>query len=86
LVIPEQAVMIRGDEHYVFVAEDGVARRVSVNLGSRMPGFVEVSDGLSPGDPVIVTGQDRLSSGDRVRVLEDDKAIPENRFITARES
>lgn len=86
LVIPEQAVMIRGDEQYVFVADDGVARRVSVNLGSRMPGFVEVSKGLSQEDPVIVTGQDRLSSGDRVRVLGDDKAIPENRFITARES
>ena len=86
LVIPEQAVMIRGDEQYVFVAEDGAARRVSVNLGSRMPGFVEVSKGLSQDDPVIVTGQDRLSSGDRVRVLENDKAIPENRFISARES
>lgn len=86
LVIPEQAVMIRGDEHYVFVAEDGVARRVSVDLGSRMPGFVEVSSGLNEDDPVIVTGQDRLSSGDRIRLLQDDNAIPENRFITDRES
>ncbi|MBC7182963.1 MAG: efflux RND transporter periplasmic adaptor subunit, partial [Marinobacter sp.] len=41
LVIPEQAVMIRGDEKYVFVAEDGIARRMSVILGSRMPGRVE---------------------------------------------
>ncbi len=86
LVIPEQAVMIRGDEQYVFVAEDGVARRVSVSLGSRMPGLVEIAAGLQQDDSVIVTGQDRLSSGDRIRVLEDDKAIPENRFVTARES
>ncbi|MDY6841139.1 MAG: efflux RND transporter periplasmic adaptor subunit [Pseudomonadota bacterium] len=86
LVIPEQAVMIRGDEHYVFVAEDGVARRISVNLGSRMPGLVEIAKGLSQDDPVIVTRQDRLSSGERIRVLDDDKAIPENRFIMARES
>ena len=86
LVIPEQAIMIRGDEQYVFVAEDGVARRVSVNLGSRMPGFVEVSSGLGQNDSVIVTGQDRLSNGDRIRVLEDDDVIPENRFVTTRES
>ncbi|AXS83791.1 efflux RND transporter periplasmic adaptor subunit [Marinobacter sp. Arc7-DN-1] len=86
LVIPEQAVMVRGDEQYVFVAEDGVARRVSVILGSRMPGLVEIASGLGEDDPVIVTGQDRLSSGDRIRVLEDDKAIPDNRFVTARES
>lgn len=86
LVIPEQAVMVRGDEQYVFVAEDGVARRTSVTLGSRMPGLVEVASGLGPEDAVIVTGQDRLSSGDRIRVLDSDSAIPENRFVSARES
>ncbi|KPP96744.1 efflux RND transporter periplasmic adaptor subunit [Marinobacter sp. HL-58] len=86
LVIPEQAVMIRGDDKYVFIAEDGVARRVSVTLGSRSPGIVEVSDGLSQDDRVIITGQDRLSSGDRIDVVDDDKAIPDNRFASSRES
>jgi membrane fusion protein (multidrug efflux system) len=86
LVIPEQAVLVRGDETFVFVARDGVARRTSVTLGSRKPGLVEVVSGLAPDDPVIVTGQDRLSSGDRIRVLEGDNAIPPNRFDPARES
>ncbi len=86
LVVPEQAVMLRGDQKYVFVADDGVARRVSVQTGSRMPGMVEIVDGLSEEDQVIVTGQDRLSTGDRIRLLESDLAIPENRFITSRES
>ncbi|AMQ89155.1 efflux RND transporter periplasmic adaptor subunit [Marinobacter sp. LQ44] len=86
LVIPEQAVMIRGDQKYVFVAEDGAARRVSVRTGSRMPGMVEVVEGLSADDQVVVTGQDRLSTGDRLRLLESDLAIPDNRFISSRES
>ncbi|MDK8462481.1 efflux RND transporter periplasmic adaptor subunit [Marinobacter sp. SS13-12] len=86
LVIPEQAVMIRGADKYVFIAEDGVARRVSVSLGSRSPGWVEVSEGLSREDRVIITGQDRLSSGDRIDVVDDDKAIPDNRFANSRES
>lgn len=86
LVIPEQAVMIRGDEKYVFVAEDGAARRVSVQLGSRMPGRVEVVSGVQPDDDVIVTGQDRLSSGDRIRILDSENVIPKNRFVSARES
>lgn len=86
LVIPEQAVMIRGDDKYVFIAEDGVARRISVSLGSRSPGWVEVSDGLSEDDQVIITGQDRLSSGDRINVVDDDKAIPDNRFASSPES
>ncbi|MGM0768325.1 MAG: efflux RND transporter periplasmic adaptor subunit [Pseudomonadota bacterium] len=86
LVIPEQAVLLRGADKYVFIAEDGKARRVSVTLGSRKPGLVEVADGLTVDDPVIITGQDRLSSGDRIDVVEDDKAIPENRFATSLES
>jgi len=86
LVVPEQAVMVRGDEQYVFVAEDGVARRVSVVLGSRMPGRVEIARGLTAEDHVVVTGQDRLSSGERVRVIDDENAIPDNRFTSALES
>ncbi|WP_417543581.1 efflux RND transporter periplasmic adaptor subunit [Marinobacter sp.] len=80
LLIPEQAVMIRGEEKYVFVAEDGIARRLSVVLGSRTPGLVEVAEGLTLEDRVIVTGQDRLSSGNRIRVVDEDNAIPDNRF------
>lgn len=86
LIIPEQAVMIRGDETYVFVALDGSAKRVSVELGSRSPGIVEVVSGLALEDQVIITGQDRLSSGDRIDVVEDTAAIPDNRFVDARES
>lgn len=86
MVIPEQAVLIRGADKYVFVAEDGKARRVSVTLGSRTPGLVEVVEGLSPDDQVIITGQDRLSSGDRIEVVEDDSAIPDNRFAAGLES
>ncbi|RMJ02910.1 Multidrug resistance protein MdtA precursor [Marinobacter litoralis] len=86
LVVPEQAVMVRGDEKYVFLAEDGLARRVSVQIGNRMPGWVEIKEGLSPEDAVVVTGQDRLSSGNRIRVLESDRSIPENRFESVRES
>lgn len=85
LVVPEQAVMVRGDEKYVFVAEDGIARRVSITLGSRMPGHVEIANGLTPEDAVVVTGQDRLSSGDRIRVIDDENAIPDNRFTSVLE-
>lgn len=86
LVVPEQALMVRGDEQYVFVAEDGIARRVSVTLGSRMPGRVEIANGLTAEDAVVVTGQDRLSSGNRIRVIDDENAIPDNRFTSTQES
>ena len=86
LLIPEQAVMLRGSQKYVFVADDDLARRVSVTTGSRMPGWVEVTQGLELEDQVVVTGQDRLSTGDPIRPTEDSRAIPENRFTGSAES
>lgn len=86
LIVPEQAVMLRGDETYVFVAEDGFAKRTSVTLGSRSPGVVEIVSGLTLEDQVVVTGQDRLSSGDRIEVVEDATAVPDNRFAAVRGS
>jgi membrane fusion protein (multidrug efflux system) len=86
LVIPEQAVLLRGDNKYVFINKDGVARRVSVVLGTRMPGLVEVVRGVSESDQVIVTGQDRLSSGDRIEVRSGEGAVPDNRFAQSPES
>lgn len=86
LVIPEQAVIIRGDETYVFVAEEGAARRVTIQTGARLPGRVEVTDGLGEQQAVVITGQDRLSSGDPVRITEDGSSIPDNRFTGSSES
>lgn len=86
LVIPEQAVIIRGDETYVFVAEDGAARRVTIQTAARLPGWVEVTGGLDEQQAVVITGQDRLSSGDPVRITDDDGSVPDNRFTGPAES
>ncbi|SFL93353.1 efflux RND transporter periplasmic adaptor subunit [Marinobacter zhejiangensis] len=75
LVIPEQAILMRGADSFVFVVEDGVAKRTRVTLGSREPGLVEIQSGLSADDAVVVTGQDRLSNGESVQVSTDDEAM-----------
>lgn len=75
LIIPEQAVMTRGDNQYVFVAVDGQARRQTLKLGTRSPGRVEVVSGLTEEDAVVITGQDRLSSGDPLDVVKSDNAL-----------
>lgn len=78
LVVPEQAVLLQGNERYLFVVtEEGKAERRSVALGSREPGVVEILSGIDARDRVVITAQDRLSSGDEVQILEGAKdAIP----------
>ncbi len=84
LVIPEQAVLVQGSKAFVFVADEGAARRIEVELGSREPGVVEITKGVSSTDSIIVTGQDRLSSGDKVAIMEDDNALVTSESTTTR--
>lgn len=71
LLIPEQALMQAGDERYVYTVVDGKAKRVVVKTGTRVPGKVQVVEGLKAGDVVITAGQSKpmMHEGMAVMVL-----------------
>jgi membrane fusion protein (multidrug efflux system) len=60
LVIPEQAVVSRASEHFVWLLQETQATRVPVQLGARIPGWVEVTAGLEAGQQVVYEGVARL--------------------------
>lgn len=70
MVIPEMAVVPDGVGKMIYVAENGKARRVAVELGKRLPGKVEVVGGLKPGMQIITAGQMRLRDGSTISVKE----------------
>ncbi len=63
LVIPESAVVPDGNAKAVYVVENGKAKLSRVKLGKRLPGRVEVAEGLAPGQRIVTTGQIRLRDG-----------------------
>jgi len=63
LLIPEAALVPEGDRQFVFVEREGTARRVEVAIGRRMPGEVEILQGLEPGDRVVVEGTQKVVDG-----------------------
>lgn len=73
LLIPEGAVVQRGAKSFVFVIAEGsdgsVARQQEITLGSRIPGKVEVTEGLAEGDLVVVHGLMQIRPGQAVKVL-----------------
>lgn len=71
LLVPEESLISRSTDHYVWRVDGGTATRVFVEIGDRRPGWVEVTAGLQAGDLVVRDGVARLrgNSGD-VRVLE----------------
>lgn len=63
VVVPEDAVQPMQGANLMWVVIDGKATRRQVELGVRMPGFVEITSGVEPGEMVVVGGQERLSEG-----------------------
>jgi membrane fusion protein (multidrug efflux system) len=69
VLVPEEAVTPIGADLFVWVAEDGKARRVKVEPGLRTEGLAEVRGDLKPGDLVVTAGQQRLMrDGQEVKV------------------
>ncbi|MCL2329211.1 MAG: efflux RND transporter periplasmic adaptor subunit [Bacteroidetes bacterium] len=65
-VVPYQAVLkLQGsNERYVFINNNGVAKRVSVQLGQRFDDKTEIiSDEIRDGDEIVVLGQAKLVDG-----------------------
>ncbi|MDT0617458.1 efflux RND transporter periplasmic adaptor subunit [Salinisphaera sp. P385] len=58
LMVPEGAVLVAGESRVVFkdLGEDGKLKPVRVKTGQRVDGWVEIRQGLDPGDDVITSG------------------------------
>lgn len=72
LLVDASAVFQRHQSHYVYVVEEGVARRRPVQVGERRDERVELTSGVQPGDQVIVEGQERVVPERPVLIVEPD--------------
>ncbi|MFP4374501.1 MAG: efflux RND transporter periplasmic adaptor subunit [Spirochaetaceae bacterium] len=82
LLVPSQAVVRNGEDTFVFVAADGVARRTRVEAGRRMGARTEITDGLSEGDVVVTTGTSGLRDGDAIRATVREDATASGAEVT----
>jgi membrane fusion protein (multidrug efflux system) len=81
LVVPEEALVPLGDKQYLFKVVDGpdgtkLAKRLEARIGHRVPGKVEVLEGVAAGDMIVVAGQARLLRGDLLPVRIVDLGGP----------
>ena len=77
IVIPRDALVLDSLGDTVFVKSGGEAERHEVRLGLRSENLVEVVEGLTEGDLLIVVGQDGLADGTPVSVIGDEPPTPE---------
>jgi RND family efflux transporter MFP subunit len=86
LLIPKEAVLYReqylentanskteiGQVNYVFVVEDGTAHMRKVSLGHESDTMVEICDGVTMGEHVVIRGLNQLNDGNRVTVVKGE--------------
>ncbi len=63
VVVPEDAILPLSGADLVWVVSEGTASRRQVELGVRIPGFVEIISGVDAEEQVVVGGLERLSEG-----------------------
>lgn len=73
VTVPEQSIMPRGDDQYVFTIVDGKVKLTKVTVGIRRDGRVEIIAGLAKDDIVVTAGHLKIRDGSAVTVIDDGK-------------
>ena len=77
IVVPYYSVISRNNEQYVYVEEDGVAKKRAIRLGVMEKWLVEVVEGLKSGDHLIVEGHRDVEDGQPVKVVKAAREMKE---------
>ena len=70
LAVPLYAVISRDNKHFLFLEEDNEARLQEVGLGILDGWQIQITEGLVPGQHVIVVGQRSVDTDQRLNVVK----------------
>ncbi len=70
LAIPLYAVISRDNKHFIFLEEDNIAEFQEVRLGILDGWQIQITEGLEPGQRVIVVGQRSVDTGQKLNVVK----------------
>ena len=72
LTVPRDALVLRPEGQSVFVIDaNNVAQQISVTVGVGQGERIEVRGDVSPGDKVVIRGNERLQPGQTVTEMDD---------------
>jgi membrane fusion protein, multidrug efflux system len=70
VVIPLNSVQRSETGNYVFVNQNGTAKKKNVKLGATYGGQIEILSGLANGDQLITAGGSEVQDGDKIKVSQ----------------
>ncbi|GLP94760.1 efflux RND transporter periplasmic adaptor subunit [Paraferrimonas sedimenticola] len=73
LVVPESAIIPLQADHFVYLVDDsGMVERKQVKIGIRQRGLVELVDGVSEGQQVVIRGAMKVRVGQKVNATTSE--------------
>jgi membrane fusion protein (multidrug efflux system) len=69
IVAPVKAIQKSEAGDYVFVNNNGIAKRVNVKVGTTYGGQSEILSGLKSGDELVTEGATEIEDGDKIKIL-----------------
>ncbi len=70
LAIPFYSVISRNDEQFVYIEENGVAKKRDVTLGIMEKWMVQVTTGLNSGDNLLIEGHRDVEDNQKIKVIK----------------
>ena len=71
LSIPFYSIISRNDEQFVFVEKNGIVKKRDVKTGIMEKWMIEITEGLSPGERVVVEGHRDVENLQKVNVVKE---------------
>lgn len=77
LLIAEESIIPEGRQHFVMRVNETTTpptvEKIPVKVGSRVPGQIEITEGLAAGDRVVTHGTVKVRHGAEVNILAEQK-------------
>lgn len=70
LAVPFYSVISRNNEQYVFIEEEGVAKKRMVKLGIMEKWMVQITEGLNSGDSLLIEGHRDVEDNQNVKIIK----------------
>ena len=78
ILVPSHSVLKDSDGQYVFIAEKtedvfGIVKRRKVEIGTLSEQGLNITNGLQPGDILVIAGMSKMQDGMKVKLMDKDQ-------------
>jgi multidrug efflux pump subunit AcrA (membrane-fusion protein) len=73
LVVPQEALVVEGDETFVFIPQGDKVEKRKVTVGIRENGRAEITEGLKGNERVVTQGAYGLGDGTKIKIAQSEE-------------